>query len=147
MGEGKGSDGGSRGALAVTEEELRRLLAEVAFTRSYGFGLHAIADGVCALDVPFRADFSRPGGIVSGQVFMAAADVAMWLAIMTRYGITDPCVTSSMTTSFLSSAREEGFRCTATVLRWGRRLIYGTAESANQQGKLLAHHVITYTRP
>ena len=67
--------------LAATEAELRHLLAEVPFTRAYGFRLHAIAPGQCTLDVPFQPLFERPGGIVGGQVFMAAADVAMWLAI------------------------------------------------------------------
>ncbi len=73
-------------ALLVTEQELRQLLHEVAFTHHYGFRLNAIADGRCTIDVPFQTWFERPGGIISGQVFMAAADVAMWLAIMTRLG-------------------------------------------------------------
>ena len=46
---------------------------EVPFTRAYGFRLHAIAPGQCTLDVPFQPLFERPGGIVGGQVFMAAA--------------------------------------------------------------------------
>src|SRR5262245_63591911 len=106
---------------AVTEAELRRLLEEVAFTRSYGFRLQAIGDGVCTLDVPFQAAFERPGGIVSGQVFMAAADVAMWLAIMTRLGAGDSSVSSGMTTAFLCVARREPFRCPARLVQLGRR--------------------------
>src|SRR5215831_3182139 len=64
-------------ALACNEPQLEQLLRDVAFTREFGFTLHSIADGQCTIDVPFRAAFERPGGIVSGQVFMAAADVAM----------------------------------------------------------------------
>jgi acyl-coenzyme A thioesterase PaaI-like protein len=71
-------------ALAVTEAELQGILDDVAFTRSYGFRLQAIGDGECTLEVLFRTEFERPGGIVSGQVFMAAADVDDVLAIMTR---------------------------------------------------------------
>jgi len=132
--------------LAVTESELRRLLEEVAFTRSYGFRLRAIGDGLCTLEVPFQATFERPGGIVSGQVFMAAADVAMWLAIMTRLGPADGSVTAGMTTAFLGAARREPFRCTAHVVKLGRRLIYGTAESLTVDDRLLAHHSLTYAR-
>ena len=72
--------------LACSEQELEQLLSDVAFTRNFGFVLHGIADGECSIDVPFRSAFERPGGIVSGQVFMAAADVAMWLAIKTKLG-------------------------------------------------------------
>ncbi|HKC98064.1 MAG TPA: PaaI family thioesterase, partial [Methylomirabilota bacterium] len=116
-------------ALAATEAELQGILDDVAFTRSYGFRLHTIDVGRCTLAVPFQSAFERPGGIVSGQVFMAAADVAMWLAIMTRLGPRDGSVTAGMTTAFLGAARRESFRCTAQIMKLGQRLIYGTAES------------------
>lgn len=133
--------------LAVTEAELRQLLAETPFTRGYEFKVGAIGDGMCTLEVPFQEAFERPGGIVSGQVFMTAADVAMWLAIMTRFGKADMSVTAEITTAFLSAAKQENFHCTARVLKWGRRLIYGVAECVNGGGKLLTHHTITYSRP
>lgn len=132
--------------LACSEQELARLLTEFPFTRSYGFALHGVAEGQCSIDVPFREAFERPGGIVNGLVFIAAADVAMWLAIKTRLGLEDPSVTAEMKTNFLRSARKEGFRCTATVLKLGRRLIYGVAECADGGGRLLAHHTLTYIR-
>src|SRR5712692_8362350 len=96
-------------ALAATESELQQILAEVAFTRNFGFRLHSIGDGECAISVPFQLAFERPGGIVSGQVFMAAADVAMWLAIMTKLGKTDMSVTAQMSTAFLDAVREAPF--------------------------------------
>lgn len=132
--------------LAVTESELQRLLSEVAFTRGYGFRVHSVGEGECAIAVPFQQAFERPGGIVSGQVFMAAADVAMWLAIMTKLGTAETAVTVEMKTSFLSGARQEDFLCRARILKLGKRLIYGVAECVNQQGKLLTHHTITYIR-
>jgi len=134
-------------ALAVSEAELRAVLARVAFTRAYGFRLASLGEGACVLDVPFRKTFERPGGIVSGQVFMAASDVAMWFAIMTRLGKADRSVTAQMSTSFLGVAREEPFRCAARVLRLGRRLVYGVAECVNGAGRLLAHSSVTYARP
>jgi acyl-coenzyme A thioesterase PaaI-like protein len=63
--------------LACSATELKQLLNDVAFTRNFGFVLHKIADGQCSIDVGFQEAFERPGGVVSGQVFMAAADVAM----------------------------------------------------------------------
>ena len=93
--------------LACSEAELERLLASVAFTRNFGFVLAGIGDGQCSVDVPFREEFERPGGVVSGQVFMAAADVAMWLAIKTRLGIDDASVTAEMKTNFLSGREKK----------------------------------------
>jgi uncharacterized protein (TIGR00369 family) len=134
-------------ALAVTETELTALLARVPFTRAYGFRLRALGDGRCVLAVPFRKAFERPGGIVSGQVFMAAADVAMWLAIMTRLGTADGSVTAQMSTAFLGAVRRAPFRCEARVLKLGRRLVYGVAECVAADGRLVAHSSLTYARP
>jgi uncharacterized protein (TIGR00369 family) len=132
--------------LACSEDELKQLLKDIAFTRNFGFVLHGIADGQCSIDVPFQDAFERPGGIVSGQVFMAAADVAMWLAIKTKLGLTDSSVTAEMKTNFLGGAKRAGFRCTAKVLKFGRQLIYGVAECVDSNGRLLTHHTVTYIR-
>ena len=132
--------------LACNKTELEELLTEVAFTRNFGFRLDAIGDGQCGIKVPFYEGFERPGGIVSGQVFMAAGDVAMWLAIKTKLGLTDASVTAEMKTNFLGAAKREGFCCTAKILKVGRRLIYGTAECVDSSGRLLAHSTVTYIR-
>src|SRR2546430_12414030 len=120
--------------LAATEAELRRILEEVAFTRSYGFKLEAIDDGQCTLVVPFQAAFERPGGLVSGQVFMAAADVAMWLAIMTRLGSRDGSVTAGLTSALLSAARRGAFPCTPPVRKPRRRPGFRRAQGLRDPG-------------
>jgi acyl-coenzyme A thioesterase PaaI-like protein len=99
--------------LACSENELPQLLNDVAFTRNFGFVLYEIADGQCSIDVAFQEVFERPGGVVSGQLFMAAADVAMWLAIKTRLGLADSSVTVEMKTNFLAGVKRAGFRCNA----------------------------------
>ena len=134
-------------SLAVTDAELRQILRDASFLDQYGFELDSFADGECTLLVPFQKTFERPGGVVSGPILMAAADVAMWLAIMTRLGASDGSLTAEMKTNFLSGAREEDFLCRARVLKFGRRLIYGVAECASRDGKLFTHHTITYIRP
>jgi uncharacterized protein (TIGR00369 family) len=132
--------------VTVTREDLARVLAGAAFQAGYGFRVSACGDGVCTVEVPFRPVFERPGGVVSGPVFMAAADAAMWMAVLTRLGVDDTSVTVELRTAFLSAARQEDFTCTARVLKWGRRLIYGVAECAAGDGRLLAHHTIWYAR-
>lgn len=126
--------------------ELNALLASRPFTQRYGFEAVAIGEGECELAVPYLPEFDRPGDIVSGQVYMHAADVAFWLAIKTRLGLDDGSVTSSMTTAFLGSARREGFRCKARILKFGGRLIYGEA-SCDVGERPLTHHTLTYIRP
>jgi len=130
----------------VTLAELNDLLAAHAFTRRLGAEVVSVGDGACTLAVPHHPEHLRPGGIVSGPIYMHAADVAFWLAVKTRLGLDDPSVTSSLNTAFLGSARQEGFSCAAQVLRVGGRLIYGVAECA-AGSRLLTHHTLTYARP
>jgi uncharacterized protein (TIGR00369 family) len=134
--------------LAVTEDELRQLLVELPFINQYGFRLHSIGDGTCTLDVPFQETWERPGGIVSGPVLMAVADVAMWMAIMTRIGNeAEMTLTIEMKTAFLTAAKREDVRCTATILKLGKRLVYGVAECITSTGVPVTHHSMTYLRP
>jgi acyl-coenzyme A thioesterase PaaI-like protein len=75
---------------------------------------------------------------------MGAADVAMWLAIMTLRGAGEQWVTTDLKTAFLKGARETNVVCTARVLKLGKRTAYGTAECRATDGDLLAHHVLSY---
>lgn len=132
--------------MSATRAELEQALASAGFQGAHGFRIRAVAEGECTLEVPYRKAFERPGGVVSGPVFMAAADAAMWLAVLARLGTDDRSVTAEITSAFLAPAREEDFTCTARVLKWGRRLIYGVAECAGSDGRPLAHHTLWYAR-
>ena len=133
-------------SAGATRDAAARLLAAAAFNDYYGFELEAVGDGQCTLAVPFREAFERPGGVVSGPVFMAAADAAMWLATVMRVGPDETWVTIDSKTAFLRAVRRRSFRCTARVLKAGRQTIYGVAECVRLDGALLSHHTLTYAR-
>jgi acyl-coenzyme A thioesterase PaaI-like protein len=129
-----------------TLAELNQVLADTPFLRPYGFRVETAAPGECTVLVPFLRALERPGGIVSGMTLMGAADVAMWLAIMTLRGVSEHWVTSDMKTAFLRSAREEDISCAARILKPGKRTMYGVAECRGADARLVAHHVLTYSR-
>jgi uncharacterized protein (TIGR00369 family) len=130
---------------SITVAGLNALLDGHEFTRRMRLRVVSLGDGECELEVPYQPEYDRPGGIVSGQVYIHAADVAFWLAIKTRLGMDDGSVTSSMSTAFLGSASRQPLQCRARVLRLGRRLVYGAAECL-AGGRLVAHHTLTYAR-
>lgn len=129
--------------MAASVEDLNQLLQSQEFTRRYGFRVLSVGDGTCELLVPYLPENDRPGGIVSGQVYMHAADVAFWFAVKTRLGMAEEYVTSSMTTAFLGSVRGTDFTCVARIIKSGRRLIYGEAECRAGE-RTLTHHTLTY---
>ncbi|WP_082219723.1 PaaI family thioesterase [Massilia sp. NR 4-1] len=132
--------------LLASLPDLNRVLEGARFLAGYDFKVTACAPGECELRVPFKPELERPGGIVSGMTIMGAADVAMWLAIMTLRGMEEHWVTSDMKTAFLRAGIGEPLLCKARVLRMGRRSAYGSVETFGQAGSLLAHHVVSYAR-
>ena len=130
--------------MQTTREELARILGDAAFLKPFGFVLESCALRECVVRAPYTASSERPGGIVSGITLMGAADVAIWLAIMTERGTTEQWVTTDMKTAFLRSARQTDIYCSARLLKLGKRTAYGTAECRNAVGDLLTHHVLSY---
>jgi uncharacterized protein (TIGR00369 family) len=126
--------------------DLQAMLDSQEFTSAYGFQVVAVGGGEATVRVPYLKRWDRPGGILSGQVYMNAADCAMWVAIIGNHGFGPMAVTTELNTSFIGSAREEDVTCTARILKHGRRLIYGVADCYGADGRHLAHHMVTYAR-
>ena len=132
--------------LAATKRQLQALLERSRFVRSYGFRMISLDAEAATIELPFRRALERPGGIVNGPALMAAADCAMWVAIKSRIGIDRDALTSELNTAFLAPAIAEPVRCTARILKLGKRSIYGVAECHSRAGKLFTHHTVTYVR-
>jgi acyl-coenzyme A thioesterase PaaI-like protein len=134
---------------AVTPDEIQALLRTSPFMSGYGFALDALGDGFCSLLLPYDARHDRPGGVVTGIVLVAAADLSMWFAIMTRVGAAAAArsVTIELKTSFLRGARGD----VLTKARWldddGGHAIHGVADAYDGSGALVAHHTLSYVDP
>src|SRR2546428_11857614 len=94
---------------ATSRRELERWLATAAFNTYYRFRLREFGEGECTIDVPFRDEFKRPGGAISGPVFMAAAGVAIWLAVVNRRGAGETWGSVDLRTAVLRSAARHPF--------------------------------------
>ena len=67
-------------SAAIRRAAIERWLATAAFNAYFRFRVGALGEGTCTLEVPFHEEFLRPGDVVSGPVFMAAADAATFLS-------------------------------------------------------------------
>jgi len=96
----------------------------------------------------FRTTRGRTGreGVVAGPALVAAADAAMWVAVMSRADEV-MAVTANLNTAFLAPARKEAVTCAARLLRFGRWLVYRVAECRAEDGRVLSDQTLTYARP
>jgi hypothetical protein len=132
--------------LACTEDELRRLLADTVFTRNLGFVLQKSMWGSALSTSRFRRRLRGRAGLSAGRFLWLRPMWRCGSPIKTRLGLADGSVTAEMKTNFLGGAKRESFQGSAKVLKCGRQLIYGTAECVSADGRLLAHHTVTYIR-
>jgi len=130
----------------IPKRALQRLLDRSRFLRPWGFRVVSVGEGRCTLELPHRKSLERPGGIVNGPALMAAADCAMWLAIKRRIGLEQDALTAELNSAFLSPANGKSVLCTARILKFGKRRIYGVAECHDRKGSLYSHHTLTYAR-
>ncbi|KGK41115.1 hypothetical protein LH51_17160 [Nitrincola sp. A-D6] len=91
----------------------------------------------------------RPGGTVSGPTMMALADVALYVAILSRIGPEALTVTTDFTCHFLNKpAADAALVAKATLLKLGKRLVIGEVELYSEgQDSPVAHVVGTYSVP
>ena len=133
-------------AARFTLSDARRLVDAQPFCRWWGLAVAGIGDGTATVTLPARPQLLRPGGVLHGSSYEVVADVAMWLAIMTRAGEEPMALTIEMKTSFLRGTAGD-ITGTARLLKLGRRVAFGEAEILDQAGDLVAHSTLSYLRP
>jgi len=97
------------------------------------------------LRLPQSERLSRVGGTLCGQAMMAAADTAMVLALVNRFGEFRPCTTVQMNTSFLKPLSKQDALVQARVLRAGKTLAFGEIDLRGaDDGKSVCRASVTY---
>jgi uncharacterized protein (TIGR00369 family) len=109
-----------------------------------GMEVHSVAKGQVVLRLPVAPRLVHVGGVMCGQAAMAAADTAMVLAMMAELGEFRPMTTVQLQTSFLRPVSGDHCIVTATVLRSGKSLAFGSIDIANPDGRLAAQATTTY---
>jgi uncharacterized protein (TIGR00369 family) len=133
-------------ATPFTLSDARRLVGEQPFCRGWNLSVTGLSDGSASVALPAAPHLLRPGGVLHGSSYEVVADVAMWLAIMTRTGEEPMAVTIEMKTSFLRGTAGS-ITGTAQLLRVGRRIAFGEAKMLDEDGTLVAHSTLSYVRP
>jgi len=130
----------------MTESAILDLLDRVLapWVRSLALKPVSVSDESATLRLPFSGELRHSGGVICGQVFMAAADTAMIVAISAALGEFRPMTTVSLNINFMRAVRKGDVLVTARVLRMGRNLVFGEIELHDEDGKMAVHATTTY---
>lgn len=133
----------------ITQEEFEELaINHVPFVGTLGIRVEHIEAGKAIIRMPFREDFIRPGGTVSGPVQMALADLVMYAVVMSLIGRVELAVTTNLTCNFLRRPQPADLIGEGQILKLGKRLAVGEVVLYSEgDPSPVAHVTCTYSIP
>ena len=136
-------------APAITIDELEALIREgVPLVGSYGITIEQLGAGTVRMKLPYKDEFVRPGGTVTGPVMFGLADVALFAAVLSLIGRVELAVTTSMTINFLRRPAPVTIFADGRILKMGKRLAYGEVLLFSEgDPEPVAHATGTYSIP
>jgi uncharacterized protein (TIGR00369 family) len=133
----------------VTVEEFLEIMREsLPFAAALDVEIIELDGGRARVRMPFKSDFLRPGGTISGPMLMGLADLVMYAAVLSRIGRVELAVTTSLTINFLRKPPPAAIVAEGKLLKLGRRLAVGeVALFTEGESDMVAHVVATYSIP
>jgi len=131
----------------MDRETLQAALPEyfAPWVRELGLRVEAFDADSVTLRLPQDPRLARVGDMLCGQAMMAAADTAMVLALVNRFGAFRPCTTVQMNTSFLKPLSGQDALVQARVLRAGKTLAFGEIDIRGESdGRSACRATTTY---
>ena len=133
----------------LTADQRRRIesaLEKVPFARLIGIELEDVQAGIATLALDVREELKQNHGVVHGGAVASLIDSATAFAVISVLPPDERATTADLTISFLRPLTKGRARCTAKVLRAGRRLIVVSAELFDNAGNLVATALTTYIK-
>ncbi len=113
-------------SLTLTPEEVDAFVARVyPITAAEGYRCAELGEDFAVATWRHDERALRPGGLISGPVQFATADLALWFVSFTQLGLEAMAVTSDMQIAFLRPARGGDLVARAELLRAGKTRITG----------------------
>lgn len=133
----------------ITEEQKQRAadsIRNLPFAKMIGMELVDMRTDEAVIKIEMRDELRQPAGVLHGGVTATLIDTAMAYAVITRLAEGERASTVDLTVHYLRPHTEGTFTCTAKIVRAGKRIFTVSADVANEQGKLIATAVSTYTK-
>jgi uncharacterized protein (TIGR00369 family) len=133
----------------VSAAELAEMAREnVPIVGMLAMQVESVQPGAVTIRVPYRDEFVRPGGTVSGPVMMTVADFAMYGVVLSLIGRVELAVTTNLSINFLRRPPPGDVLAKARILKLGKRLAVGEVYlHGGDDEDLVAHVTSTYSIP
>jgi uncharacterized protein (TIGR00369 family) len=121
-------------------------LHNLPFAKLIGMRLERLDLDEAVISIDMRDDLTQPSGVLHGGVTATLIDTAMAFAVRTRLDPAAATATIDLTVHYLRPHLSGTAICTARIVRAGKRVFTVSADVENEEGKLIATGLSTYTK-
>ncbi len=134
----------------IIDEKVKQQADEVVrktpFLQHLGIELVEFSEGIAVMKMPMKNELRQPYGLLHGGATASLIDTAMAFAVVATIGDEEKATTVDLTVHYLRPVVDETTICTAKTIRAGRRLITVSAEVSDENGRLIATALSTYSK-
>jgi uncharacterized protein (TIGR00369 family) len=133
----------------ITKSEIADIVAKaLPFAEMLGPKIEKLKAGDVTVRMPFKPDFIRPGGTISGPAMMGLADFTMYVVVMSLVGRIELAVTTNLNINFLLKPAQKDMLAHGKILKLGKRLAVVEVILTSAGSKAPVAHVTgTYSIP
>src|SRR5439155_17800255 len=139
----------SASVIEITEEHRQfaaKALHNLPFAKLIGMRLVDLKVDEATISIEMRDDLRQPSGVLHGGITATLIDTAMAFAVRTRMEPTAATATIDLSIHYLRPHTAGIAICTSKVVRAGKRIFTVSADVVNEEGKLIATALSTYTK-
>ena len=115
------------------------------YYRLLGMEVKEIKKGESRIEMPFKQDLTHPYGIAHGGAIASLADSAVAMALIDLIDPEDRISTIEFKINFFASVNKGELEAHAKIIHKGSKTAVGDVEVVNEEGKLVAKLVATYS--
>ncbi len=128
------------------KQQANEVVRKTPFLQHLGIELVEFTEGIAVMKMPMKNELRQPYGLLHGGATASLIDTAMAFAVVATIGDEEKATTVDLTVHYLCPVVEETTICTAKTIRAGRRLITVSAEVSDENERLIATALSTYSK-
>ncbi len=128
------------------KQTARDVFTKVPYLKLIGMELVDLKTGEAIVRLQMRDELRQPHGLLHGGATASIIDTAMAFAVVTKLAENEKASTVDLTVHYLRPVTAGAIVCTAKVVKAGKRLLTVSAEVVNNEKKLIATALSTYTK-
>jgi uncharacterized protein (TIGR00369 family) len=128
------------------KQEAFNVVSTTPYLKLLGIELVAVERGTAVMSLTMQEKLRQPHGLLHGGATASLIDTATAFAVVSVLAEDEKATTVDLSVHYLRPVTEGKIVCTAKIVKAGRRLLTVMADAVNEQGKIVATALSTYSK-